>query len=189
MSNRLKIFYNSDVIPKLKQTFNYKNDHDIPVILKIVVNRGLGQLAQNDQILQYSVDEIAMITGQRPIITKAKKAIAAFKIKEDMPVGVSVTLRGMKMYNFLDRLTNLALPRIRDFQGISNLSFDTQGNYNLGLDEQLMFPEIDYDKLLTVGGKKFIQGMDIAIITTAKTRAETRCLLESLGIPFRSNGQ
>jgi large subunit ribosomal protein L5 len=186
MSNRLKNFYKSDVVPKLRKTFHYKNEHEIPAVIKIVVNRGLGQLAQNDQVLQHSVDEIATITGQRPIITKARKAIAAFKIKERMPVGVSVTLRGMKMYNFLDRLTNLALPRIRDFQGISETSFDNQGNYNLGLDEQLMFPEIEYDKLFSSSGKKMIQGMDIAIVTTAKTPNETRCLLESLGIPFQN---
>ena len=187
MSNRLKMSYKVDVIPKLKETFEYKNEHDIPVVQKIVVNRGLGQLAQNDQILQYSIDEIARITGQRPIVTKARKAIAAFKIKENMPVGVSVTLRGMKMYNFLDRLINLALPRIRDFRGLSKQSFDPKGNYNLGLDEQLMFPEIDYDKLLVLSGKKFIQGMDIAIITTAKTPKEACCLLKSFGIPFQSD--
>ena len=185
MSNRLKMSYKADVIPKLKESFKYKNEHDIPFVQKIVINRGLGQLAQNDQVLQYSIDEIAKITGQRPIVTKARKAIAAFKIKEDMPVGISVTLRGVKMYNFLDRLINLALPRIRDFRGLSKQSFDPKGNYNLGLDEQLMFPEIDYDKLLIVSGKKFIQGMDIAIITTAQTPAEACCLLQGFGIPFQ----
>ena len=182
MSDRLKFFYNTQVKSQLQEQFHYSNMQQIPTIKKIVVNRGLGELAQNDQMLQHSVDEIATITGQRPVITKARKAIAAFKIKEDMPVGISVTLRGMKMYNFLDRLINLALPRIRDFQGINELSFDAQGNYNLGLEEQLMFPEIDYDKLITMSGKKMIQGMDIAIVTTAKTEDETRYLLESSAI-------
>jgi len=189
MSDRLKSAYNVEVVPKLQEIFNYANKHDVPRVQKIVINRGLGQLAQNDQILQYSIEEIAKITGQRPIVTKARKAIAAFKIKEDMPVGITVTLRGMKMYNFLDRLINLALPRIRDFRGLSNLSFDPNGNYNLGLDEQLMFPEIDYDKLLNISGKKFIQGMDIAIVTTAKTQEETCCLLKNLGIPFQPTGK
>ena len=189
MSDRLKTAYNVEVVPKLQKAFNYTNKHDVPRVQKIVINRGLGQLAQNDQILQYSIEEIAKITGQRPIVTKARKAIAAFKIKEDMPVGITVTLRGMKMYNFLDRLINLALPRIRDFRGLSNLSFDPNGNYNLGLDEQLMFPEIDYDKLLNISGKKFIQGMDIAIVTTAKTQEETCCLLKNLGIPFQPTGK
>ena len=185
MSDRLKFFYNTQVKSQLQEQFHYSNMQQIPTIKKIVVNRGLGELAQNDQMLQHSVDEIVTITGQRPVIRKARKAIAAFKIKEDMPVGISVTLRGMKMYNFLDRLINLALPRIRDFQGINELSFDAQGNYNLGLEEQLMFPEIDYDKLITMSGKKMIQGMDIAIITTAQSQEESRFLLERLGIPFR----
>jgi large subunit ribosomal protein L5 len=187
MSDRLKLFYTEQVKEKLYNQFDYKNTHEVPVIMKIVVNRGLGQLAQNEHALQYSIEELAKITGQRPIITYARKAIAAFKIKAGMPVGISVTLRGMKMYNFLDRLINLALPRIRDFQGISELSFDTNGNYNLGLDEQLMFPEIDYDHVINVNGKKMIQGMDIAIVTTAKTEDETRYLLESLGIPFKKD--
>ena len=179
MTQRLKGFYLNNVVPELKKEFHYKNPHQVPEVKKIVINRGLGEASQNDKILQSSLKEVSLIAGQRGIITKSKKAIAAFKIRQNMPVGISVTLRGDRMYAFLDRLINLALPRIRDFQGISLKSFDKHGNYSLGLNEQLMFPEIDYDKI------DQIQGMDISIITNSKTKKEGLFLLKALGLPFK----
>ncbi|MBD1842788.1 50S ribosomal protein L5 [Cyanobacteria bacterium FACHB-63] len=181
MSNRLKTSYAEKVVPKLTEQFSYKNIHEVPKVVKITVNRGLGEASQNAKALEASVNELAIITGQKPVVTRAKKAIAGFKIRQGMPVGVMVTLRADRMYNFLDRLMNLALPRIRDFRGISPKSFDGRGNYTLGLREQLIFPEIEYDSI------DQIRGMDISIITTASTDEEGRALLKELGMPFRDN--
>nr|YP_007517040.1 ribosomal protein L5 [Euglena viridis]AEY70812.1 ribosomal protein L5 [Euglena viridis] len=178
---RLKSFYLKEVVSNLQSEFNYSNVNQIPKIKKIVINRGFDESCQNSKILDILLTELNMISGQRAVVTLAKKAIASFKVKEKMPVGMFLTLRGEKMYSFLDRLINLALPRIRDFQGISVKSFDGYGNYNLGLSEQLMFPEIDFDKIVKV------QGMDISIVTTAKTDKEAYFLLKSLGMPFNSN--
>ncbi|MCU0550834.1 MAG: 50S ribosomal protein L5 [Leptolyngbya sp. Prado105] len=181
MSNRLKTAYQEKVVPKLTEQFSYTNIHQVPKVVKITVNRGLGEASQNAKALEASVNELAIITGQKPVVTRAKKAIAGFKIRQGMPVGVMVTLRADRMYNFLDRLMNLALPRIRDFRGISPKSFDGRGNYTLGLREQLIFPEIEYDSI------DQIRGMDISIITTANTDEEGRALLKEMGMPFRDN--
>nr|YP_009646479.1 ribosomal protein L5 [Chloropicon maureeniae]QBX98211.1 ribosomal protein L5 [Chloropicon maureeniae] len=172
--------YNQLVKSSHFDTFDYKNLHQYPHILKIVVNRGVGEVAQNSKYLETCLDELSTITGQKPTVTKSKKAIAGFKIREDMPVGMSVTLRGDKMYAFFDRLVHLALPRIRDFRGLSPKGFDGQGNYSLGLEEQLMFPEIDYDQI------DQIRGMDICLVTSCKTDAEGFSLLQGLGVPFAS---
>lgn len=177
----LKGKYEADVVPKLVEQFQYTNVHQVPKLVKVTVNRGLGEAAQNAKALEASLNEIALITGQKPVVTRAKKAIAGFKIREGMPVGIMVTLRASRMYDFLDRLINLSLPRIRDFRGISPKSFDGRGNYTLGLREQLIFPEVDYDKI------DQIRGMDISIITTASTDEEGRALLKELGMPFRDN--
>jgi large subunit ribosomal protein L5 len=177
----LKGKYETDIVPKLVEQFQYTNVHQVPKLMKITVNRGLGEAAQNAKALEASLNEIALITGQKPVVTRAKKAIAGFKIREGMPVGIMVTLRASRMYDFLDRLINLSLPRIRDFRGISPKSFDGRGNYTLGLREQLIFPEVDYDKI------NQIRGMDISIITTANTDEEGRALLKELGMPFRDN--
>lgn len=179
MTVRLKTLYLDTAVPKLQDQFKYKNVHEIPRLTKISVNRGLGEASQNAKALERSLEELAVITGQRPVVTRAKKAIAGFKIRQGMPVGVMVTLRGERMYAFLDRLVNLALPRIRDFRGVSPKSFDGRGNFTLGLREQLIFPEVDYDSI------DQIRGMDISIITTAKTDEEGRALLKVLGMPFR----
>nr|AYD72520.1 50S ribosomal protein L5 [Dasycladus sp. HV04045] len=179
MTQRLKYLYYEKIIPKFLTLFNYKNKHQIPKIEKIVINRGLGEASQNSKILETSLKELSIIAGQKGIITRSKKAIAGFKIRHKMPVGIAVTLRGDRMYSFLDRLINLALPRIRDFQGINPKSFDGSGNYSLGLEEQLMFPEIDYDKI------DQIQGMDISIILSSQTDQESLNLLKEFGMPFR----
>lgn len=179
MSQRLKTTYQETIVPKLKEQFGYTNIHQVPKVIKITVNRGLGEASQNAKALDSSKQELSTITGQQPVVTRAKKAIAGFKIREGMPVGVMVTLRGDRMYAFLDRLINLALPRIRDFRGISGNSFDGRGNYSLGIREQLIFPEIEYDKI------DQIRGMDISIITTAKNDEEGRALLKEMGMPFR----
>lgn len=181
MSNNLKTSYQEKVVPKLTEQFSYKNIHEVPKVVKITVNRGLGEASQNAKALEASVNELAIITGQKPVVTRAKKAIAGFKLRQGMPVGVMVTLRADRMYNFLDRLMNLALPRIRDFRGISPKSFDGRGNYTLGLREQLIFPEIEYDSI------DQIRGMDISIITTANTDEEGRALLKEMGMPFRES--
>lgn len=181
MTQRLKTTYFETIAPQLKQEFGYGNPHQIPKVEKVTVNRGLGEASQNAKALESSMSEIATITGQKPVVTRAKKAIAGFKVREGMPVGLMVTLRGQRMYAFLDRLINVALPRIRDFRGISPRSFDGRGNYNLGLREQILFPEINYDSIDQV------RGMDIAIITTAKTDEEGRALLRAMGMPFREN--
>lgn len=179
MSERLKEVFQEKISPKLIKTNNYKNQQQVPKIKKIVINRGLGTASQNTKILESSLKELSVIAGQRGVLTRSKKAIAAFKLREKTPVGVSVTLRGNRMYAFLDRLINLALPRIRDFQGINPKSFDGSGNYSLGLEEQLMFPEIDYDKI------DQIRGMDISIITTAKNDLEGFQILKEFGMPFK----
>ncbi|MBE9032575.1 50S ribosomal protein L5 [filamentous cyanobacterium LEGE 11480] len=177
----LKQLYNEQVVPKLMEEFKYTNIHQVPKVVKVTVNRGLGEASQNAKALEASVKEIAVITGQKPVITRAKKAIAGFKIREGMPVGVMVTLRAGRMNAFLDRFINLALPRIRDFRGVSPKSFDGRGNYTIGVKEQLMFPEISYDDV------DQMRGMDISIITTANTDEEGRALLRELGMPFRES--
>ena len=179
MTQRLKTIYQENIIPKLKEQFGYANIHEVPKVVKVTINRGLGEASQNAKALESSITEIATIAGQKPVVTRAKKAIAGFKIREGMPVGVMVTLRAERMYAFLDRLISLALPRIRDFRGVSPNSFDGRGNYSLGIREQLIFPEIDYDSI------DQIRGMDIAIITTAKNDEEGRALLKEMGMPFR----
>jgi large subunit ribosomal protein L5 len=179
MATRLKTVYQETIVPKLKEQFGYQNIHQVPKLVKITVNRGLGEASQNAKALESSVNELAVITGQKPVVTRAKKAIAGFKIREGMPVGVMVTLRSDRMYSFLDRLISLALPRIRDFRGISPRSFDGRGNYTLGVREQLIFPEVDYDSI------DQIRGMDISIVTTANTDEEGRALLKEMGMPFR----
>lgn len=181
MSNRFKQLYQDTAVPKLREQFNYQNIHEVPKIVKVTINRGLGETAQNAKALEASLNEVAIIAGQRPVVTRAKKAIAGFKIRKGMPVGIMVTLRRDRMYAFLDRLINLSLPRIRDFRGISPKSFDGRGNYTLGLREQLIFPEVSYDSVDQV------RGMDVSIITTAKTDEEGRALLKALGMPFREN--
>ena len=181
MPKTLKEKYTTEIVPKLKEQFSYTNIHQIPKVVKITVNRGLGEASQNAKALESSIKEMATITGQKPVVTRAKKAIAGFKIRQGMPVGVMVTLRGERMYAFLERLINLALPRIRDFRGISPKSFDGRGNYSLGVREQLIFPEIDYDTI------DQIRGLDISIVTTANTDEEGRALLKEMGMPFRTN--
>ena len=179
MVQRLQQFYEKKIVLQLKEQFNYTNKHQVPVLDKIVINRGIGDASQNSKLLESCSNELSIITGQQGILTRAKKAIAGFKLRQKMPVGLVVTLRGERMYAFLDRLINLALPRIRDFQGMNPKSFDGHGNYSLGLDEQLMFPEIDYDKIDQV------RGMDISIITTAKNDQEGLALLKFFGMPFK----
>jgi len=181
MAEKLKTLYQETIVPKLMDQFGYTNIHQVPKLAKVTVNRGLGEAAQNAKALEASLAEIAIITGQKPVVTRAKKAIAGFKIRQGMPVGIMVTLRSERMYAFLDRLVNLALPRIRDFRGISPRSFDGRGNYTLGVREQLIFPEVDYDSI------DQIRGMDISIITTANTDEEGRALLKEIGMPFRDN--
>jgi large subunit ribosomal protein L5 len=178
-SSKLKSVYQEKIVPQLVEQFQYKNVHQVPKLVKITINRGLGEAAQNAKALESSVTELATIAGQKPVVTRAKKAIAGFKIRQGMPVGIMVTLRGDRMYAFLDRFVNLALPRIRDFRGISPKSFDGRGNYTLGVREQLIFPEIEYDSI------DQIRGMDISIITTANTDEEGRALLKAFGMPFR----
>ncbi|MFS8859171.1 50S ribosomal protein L5 [Synechococcus sp. B60.1] len=180
MPQRLQILYNTVIAPKLQKELGYTNIHQVPRLEKIVINRGLGDASQNAKALESSIAEISAITGQRPVITRAKKAIASFKIRKGMPVGLMVTLRRERMYAFLDRLINIALPRIRDFRGVSPKSFDGRGNYTLGIREQLIFPEINYDSV------DQIRGMDISIVTTAETDEEGRALLKEFGMPFAS---
>ncbi len=177
----LKDKYTSEIVPKLKEQFGFENIHQVPKLVKVTINRGLGEAAQNAKALESSQKEIALITGQKPVVTRAKKAIAGFKIREGMPIGVMVTLRRDRMYNFLDRLINLSLPRIRDFRGVSPRSFDGRGNYTLGVREQLIFPEVSYDQI------DQIRGMDISIVTTAMNDEEGRALLKEMGMPFRDN--
>lgn len=177
---RLKDKYKKEVVPLLIKEFGYKNVMAVPKLEKIVINMGLGEAIQNIRVLDVASEELALITGQRPVVTRAKKSIAQFKLREGMPIGCKVTLRGDRMYEFFDRLVNVALPRVRDFRGVSPKSFDGRGNYALGLREQIIFPEIRYDKV------DKIRGMNIVIGTTAETDEEAKALLKYLGMPFRS---
>ena len=176
--NRMREFYNNEVVPALIKKFSYKNIMEVPKIDKIVINMGVGEAKDNPKVLESAVADLTTISGQKPIITKAKKSIANFKIREGMPIGCKVTLRGNKMYDFADRLISLALPRVRDFRGVTANSFDGRGNYALGIKEQLIFPEISYDKIDKV------RGMDIIFVTTAKTDEEAKELLTLLDMPF-----
>jgi large subunit ribosomal protein L5 len=176
---RLKQHYQKTVIPALVKEFGYKNVMAVPKIQKVSVNIGLGEATQNAKLMDGAVNELGQIAGQKPVVTKAKKSIAAFKLREGMAIGSMVTLRGDRMYEFLDRLMNVALPRVRDFRGVSSKSFDGRGNYTLGVRDQLIFPEIDYNKV------EKVKGMNISIITSAKTDAEGLALLRHMGMPFR----
>ena len=178
MANRLKEYYDNTVFNGLKEKFSYKNVMDIPKLEKITLNMGLGEIKDNQKMLETAVQELGIITGQKPVMTKAKKSIANFKLRAGMPIGAKVTLRGDNMYNFADKFFNIALPRVRDFKGVSKNSFDGRGNYRMGIKEQLIFPEIEYDKI------DKIKGMDITFTTTAKTDEEAMALLEMLGMPF-----
>ena len=180
MSPRLKAKYNNDVAPALAKEFGYTNPMSIPKVEKIVLNMGLGEAISNAKILDAAVSDLATVAGQRPVVTKAKKSIAAFKLREGMSIGTMVTLRGDRMWEFLDRLMNIALPRVRDFKGVSPRGFDGRGNYTLGLKDQLLFPEIDYMKVDKA------RGMNVSVVTTAKTDEEARKLLQFIGMPFRS---
>jgi large subunit ribosomal protein L5 len=181
MKARLREHYQKTVIPALMKEFGYKNVMSVPKLDKITVNIGLGEATQNPKLMDGAVQELAQITGQKPVVTKARKSVAAFKLREGMSIGCMVTLRGDRMYEFLDRLMNVALPRVRDFRGLSTRSFDGRGNYTLGMRDQFVFPEISYEK-----GEK-VKGMNICITTTAKTDAEALALLKQLGMPFRQN--
>jgi large subunit ribosomal protein L5 len=177
---RLRERYREDIVPALQRELGYANIYQVPKLEKIVVNVGLGEAIANGRALEAATSDLATITGQQPVVTRAKKSIAAFKLRAGMPIGAMVTLRGERMYEFLDRLVSVALPRIRDFRGVSPNSFDGRGNYTLGLREQLMFPEIDYDRI------DKIRGLEVSIVTTAKTDDEGRRLLAMLGMPFAS---
>ena len=177
--NRLNQKYKETVVPALMKKFEYKSVMEVPCIDKVVINMGVGDAIANSKALDEAVAELAAITGQAPVITRAKKFIANFKVREGMPIGCKVTLRREKMYDFLDKLMNISLPRVRDFRGVSDTSFDGRGNYTLGVKEQIIFPEIDYDKVNKV------RGMDIVIVTTAKTNEEARALLAEMGMPFK----
>ena len=177
--NRLKAKFNEEITPALMNKFNYKSVMQVPKVDKIVVNMGVGDAVQNAKALDTAVEELALITGQKPLITRAKNSIAGFRLREGMPIGAKVTLRGERMYQFLDKLIAVSLPRVRDFRGVSKKAFDGRGNYTLGVKEQLIFPEIDYDKVSK------IRGMDIVIVTTANTDEEARELLTQLGMPFQ----
>ncbi|GIU79730.1 MAG: 50S ribosomal protein L5 [Bryobacteraceae bacterium] len=181
MKARLREHYQKKVIPALMKEFGYKNVMSVPKLEKITVNIGLGEATQNPKLMDGAVQELAQITGQKPVVTKARKSVAAFKLREGMSIGCMVTLRGDRMYEFLDRLMNISLPRVRDFRGVSTRSFDGRGNYTLGLKDQFIFPEISYEKV------EKVKGMNICITTTAKTDAEALALLKQLGMPFRQN--
>tara|TARA_Y100001968_G_scaffold40518_1_gene30764 strand:- start:350 stop:889 length:540 start_codon:yes stop_codon:yes gene_type:complete len=177
----LKKRYRETIRPKLLKDLGFSNVHQVPQVVKVTVNRGLGEAATNSKAIEASLSEMAIITGQKALITRAKKAIATFKIREGMPIGCAVTLRGDRMYAFLERLINLALPRIRDFRGVSPKSFDGRGNYTIGVKEQLIFPEISFDKVDS------IRGMDITIVTSARSDEEGKALLSEMGMPFSKN--
>jgi large subunit ribosomal protein L5 len=178
--SRLRDRYTKEVAPALKKEFGYKNVMAVPKIEKVVVNMGLGEATQNAKIVETGADEVTRVTGQKPVVTRAKKSIAQFKVRKGMPIGAMVTLRGERMWEFLDRLMSIALPRVRDFRGVSPRGFDGRGNFTLGLKDQLIFPEIDYMKVDKA------RGMNISVVTTAKTDEESRKLLQLLGMPFRS---
>ena len=177
--NRLVEKYKNEIIPNMKKEFKYSNIMEVPALDKIVVNMGVGDATNNSKLLEAAMNDLEIITGQKPIVTKAKKAIAGFKIREGQAIGCKVTLRGENMYNFLDKLISITLPRVRDFRGISTKSFDGRGNYTLGLNEQLIFSEIEYDNVVKV------RGMDIVFVTTAKTNEEALALLKGFGMPFK----
>jgi len=177
--NELKQIYLEQVVPSMMEKFEYDSVMEVPKLEKIVINMGVGDAVSNAKVLDNAVEELSLIAGQRPVITRAKKSIAGFRLREGMPIGAKVTLRGERMYEFLQKLIRVALPRVRDFRGVSNKSFDGRGNYTLGVKEQLIFPEIDYDKV------NKIRGMDIVIVTTSNTDEEARELLAQLGMPFK----
>jgi large subunit ribosomal protein L5 len=179
MTSRLKEKYRQEVVSTLQKEFSYKNPMQVPTINKVVINIGMGEVIQNAKAMDAAVADLATITGQRPVITRAKRSVAAFKLREGMQIGCMVTLRGERMFQFLDKLMNVALPRLRDFQGVSAEAFDGRGNYTLGLREQLVFPEIDYDKVDKV------RGMEVSVVTTARTDEEGRRLLSLMGMPFK----
>jgi len=176
---RLRVKYRAEVVPALMKQFGYTNVMQVPKLVKVVLNRGTGDAASEAKVMESYVDELRAVTGQRPVVTRARRSIAAFKLREGMPIGCKVTLRGERMYEFFDRLVSLTLPRVRDFRGVSPKGFDGRGNFNLGLDEQIIFPEIEYDKIVRV------KGVSISVSTTAKTDDEGRALLKALGFPFR----
>ncbi|MFV0555569.1 MAG: 50S ribosomal protein L5 [Lactovum sp.] len=178
MTNRLKEKYKNEVVPALTEKFGYTTIMAVPKVDKIVLNMGVGDAVSNSKVLDKAVEELALISGQKPLITKAKKSIAAFRLREGMPIGAKVTLRGERMYEFLDKLVSVSLPRVRDFHGVSNKAFDGRGNYTLGVKEQLIFPEITYDNVDKV------RGLDVVIVTTANTDAESHELLAQMGMPF-----
>jgi len=177
----LKERYRQEIVPQMMKKYSYKNGMQVPVLNKVVVNMGVGEAIQNAKSLEAAVNDLTTITGQRPVVTKARKSIAAFKLRTGMKIGCKVTLRGNRMYDFLGKLVNVVLPRVRDFRGVSPRAFDGRGNYTLGLREQVIFPEIDYDKIDKV------RGMDITVVTTAKTDEEARDLLRLVGMPFRES--
>ena len=177
---RLRKKYKDEIVPQLMKDFGFKNVMQVPKLDRIVVNMGLGEAVQNAKLIESAAEELKAITGRKPVVTRAKKSIASFKLREGMPIGVMVTLRGEQMYDFLDRLISLALPRTRDFKGISPKAFDGRGNYTLGIREQIVFPEINYDKI------DRIKGMNVTLVTTAETDEQGRALLKSLGMPFRN---
>lgn len=179
MTSRLKGKYKEEIVPALMEKFHYKNIMEVPKLEKVVINCALGQAKDNPKLLESATQELELITGQKAVITKAKKSIANFKLREGMSIGCKVTLRGQKMYDFLDKLINISLPRVRDFRGVSSTSFDGRGNYTLGIKEQLIFPEIEYDKVDNV------HGMDIIVVTSAKNDEESKAFLELMGMPFR----
>lgn len=179
MATRLKEKYTQEIVPALQAKFNYASVMQVPKVEKIIINMGVGEAVANSKALDTAVEDLQLISGQKPVVTRAKKSIAGFKLREGMPIGAKVTLRGERMYHFLDKLMNVSLPRVRDFRGISAKAFDGRGNYTLGLKEQLIFPEIEYDKI------DKIRGMDIVIVTSAKTDEEARELLTQMGMPFR----
>ncbi|MBA1336394.1 MAG: LSU ribosomal protein L5p (L11e) [Firmicutes bacterium] len=176
---RLKERYNNEAVPALMEKFGYQNIMEVPKIEKVIINMRVGEAKENQKALEAAVNDLSVIAGQKPVITRAKKSVAAFKIRTGMPIGCKVTLRGERMYEFLDKLFNIALPRVRDFRGVSPNAFDGRGNYALGIKEQLIFPEIDYDKI------EKIRGMDIIIVTSGKTDEEARELLRLMGMPYR----
>ena len=180
MTTRLEEFYKKEVVPSLTEKFGYKNPMEVPRLVKITLNMGVGEAATNKKILENAVADMTKIAGQKPIVTKSRVSVASFKIRDGWPIGCKVTLRRGQMFEFLDRLINISLPRVRDFRGVSGRSFDGRGNYNMGVKEQIIFPEIDFDQV------DAMRGMDIAITTTAKTDAEAKALLEAFRFPFRN---
>jgi large subunit ribosomal protein L5 len=178
--SQLKIYYDKEIVPSLMETFKYQNIMQVPKLAKIVLNMGMGEAIQNIKLLDAAVEELKMISGQQPVITRAKKSIAAFKLRAGMPIGCMVTLRRLRMWDFYNKLVNIALPRVRDFRGVSAKAFDGRGNYSLGIKEHIIFPEIDYDKI------DRIKGLNVSVVTTAQSDEEGKELLKSLGMPFRN---